>query len=421
VTSPETEPSAPTSAADGLDGGRVQDREPGPTSEIDSGAGWLVVAATFVSTFTVFGVAYSFGSFFVPMADEFGSPRGAIALFFSITTFLYFGLGVVTGRISDRIGPRPVLLFGAVCLVVGLLATSRVQSLWVGYLTYGIGVGIGVACAYVPMVATVGLWFERRRTAALGVAVAGIGVGTLVVVPLAEYLIDRRGWRDTYLIMAAGAAVLLGLAAIGAKRPTSAGGPAEVLPLGQVLGGSRAFAVLYASSMSLVVALFIPFVFLGDYLTEQDIDGSAALLVGTIGLSSVVGRLALGALASRVPPMRLYQGSFLVVALSFLIWIAAGTSYGLLVVFAIVLGVAYGGFIALAPAVAAELFGPVGLGGVLGALYTAAGIGGLIGPPLAGALIDRSGYTPALIGAFVFALIGFLILIPLRPDPARHT
>ncbi len=387
-----------------------------PSDHLDSSAGWLVVAATFLSTFTVFGVAYSFGAFFVPMADEFGSARSTTALFFSITTFLYFGLGVLTGRVSDRIGPRPVLVFGAVCLVAGLLATSRVDSLMVGYLTYGLGVGIGVACAYVPMVATVGLWFERQRTAALGVAVAGIGVGTLVVVPVAETLIERQGWRDTYLIMAGGSAVLLALAAIGARRPDGVGGPAEMIPLGRVLRGSRSFALLYLSSMSLVVSLFLPFVFLGDYLSEEGIDGSAAWLVGAIGLSSVVGRLGLGALAARLVPLRLYQGSFLVLALSFLIWLGAGQSYLALLVFAVVLGVAYGGFIALAPAVTAELFGPVGLGGVLGALYTAAGIGGLVGPPLAGELIDRWGYGPALIMAFGFAFLGFLILLPLRPS-----
>ncbi|MCP3991369.1 MAG: MFS transporter, partial [Actinomycetia bacterium] len=101
--------------------------EPGhsePTSDLDSPTGWLVAGATFVATFTVFGVAYSFGSFFGPMADEFGSDRGATAFFFALTTFLYFGLGVISGRIADVKGPRPVLIFGAVCLVIGLLATS---------------------------------------------------------------------------------------------------------------------------------------------------------------------------------------------------------------------------------------------------------------------------------------------------------
>ncbi|MEL6985576.1 MAG: MFS transporter, partial [Actinomycetota bacterium] len=146
MTSPTAEPTGPPTGPSPQVGPDASPSAPAPaeveTSQIDGAEGWLVVAATFLSTFTVFGVAYSFGSFFVPMADEFGSPRGAIALFFSITTFLYFGLGVVTGRISDRVGPRPVLLFGAACLVIGLLATSQVQSLWVGYLTYGIGVGI---------------------------------------------------------------------------------------------------------------------------------------------------------------------------------------------------------------------------------------------------------------------------------------
>ena len=71
-----------------------------------------MVAATFLATFTVFGVAYSFGAFFGSMADEFGGQRSAIALFFSLTTFLYFGLGVFTGRIADRYGPRPVSRHG---------------------------------------------------------------------------------------------------------------------------------------------------------------------------------------------------------------------------------------------------------------------------------------------------------------------
>lgn len=385
---------------------------------LDSARGWVVVAATFVSTFTVFGVAYSFGSFFGPMADEFGSPRSEIALFFSITTFLYFAIGVVSGRVSDRIGPRPVVLFGAVAMVIGLLLTARVQSLWVGYLTYGFGVGIGVACAYVPMVATVGLWFERHRSAALGVAVAGIGVGTLVVAPLAELGVDRYGWRDTYVIMAAASAVLLGLVSIGASRPESTVADQVVVPLLELIRSSRAFALMYLSTVAVVFSLFLPFVFLADYLEERNVGGSAGLLVGVIGLSSVLGRLGLGALAARVAPIRLFQGSFLVIALSFLIWMAAGANYWMLLVFAVVLGIAYGGYIALAPAVAADLFGPVGLGGVLGALYTGAGVGGLIGPPIAGELIDRVGYPTMLVVALCFAGVGFLILLPLRPDQA---
>jgi MFS family permease len=173
---------------------------------------------------------------------------------------------------------------------------------------------------------------------------------------------------------------------------------------------------MYLSTLLVVLALFIPFVFLGDYMDEKNIDGSAGLLVGLIGLSSVLGRLGLGALAGSFSVIRLYQGSFLGIALSLLIWLAAGQSYALLIVFSIALGVAYGGFIALAPAVAADIFGPVGLGGVLGAIYTAAGIGGFIGPPVAGELLDRFGYSPTLITAFGAAMLGFVVLLLLRAD-----
>ncbi|MGA0324171.1 MAG: MFS transporter, partial [Ilumatobacteraceae bacterium] len=195
--------------------------EPANT-DVDSARAWSVAGGAFLALFTVFGVVYSFGEFFGPMADEFGSNRSKTAMFFSITTFVYFVLGLITGRLADRVGQRKVLLAGAVAIVAGLFLTSKVSSLEMGYLTYGAGVGFGVACCFVPMVAGVGGWFVRQRTLALGVAVSGIGVGTLVVVPFSEWLIGEYGWRTAYQILAALSAVLLLLAAVLAHRPPNA-------------------------------------------------------------------------------------------------------------------------------------------------------------------------------------------------------
>ena len=382
---------------------------------VDGPASWGVAASAFLSTYAAFGVAYSFGAFFGPMADEFGSDRGATALFFAITTFLYFAIGVVTGRVADAVGPRPVLVVGAVCMVAGLLITSRVQSIALGYLTYGLGVGIGVACAYVPMVAAVGGWFERRRTTALGLAVAGIGVGTLTVVPLAEALIERYGWRRTYVILAVGAAVVFAVAVIGARRPPVPPGAAGA-SLFTVIRSSTSFWVLYASMVAISITLFVPFVFLADYLETTGGSGSAGWLIGLIGISSVLGRLGMGALAGRLGSTNLYRSSYLVLSLSFVLWLVADGRYPVLMVFAVILGVAYGGFIALAPAVTAEQFGTLGLGAILGGLYTAAGFGGLLGPPFMGWLIDGQGYTTALVVALVTGLAGTAILAAL-PRP----
>jgi MFS family permease len=300
------------------------------------------VAATFASTFTVFGVTYSFGAFFDSMAEDFGTGKSATALMFSITTAWYFGIGPISGKAVDRFGPRPVLAVAAVCLGAGLFATAQVESIWLGYVTYALGVGTAVACAYVPMVATVGGWFVRHRTTALGIAVAGIGAGTIAVAPIAQA------------------------------------------------------------------------VFIKSYATDRGISsGAAASLVGIIGASSIVGRLGLGALGSRLGPVRLMQVSVAIMGASFVLWLTAGSSFVALVVFTIVIGVGYGGYIALSPAATAVLFGTVGLGAVLGAVYTGAAVGGLVGPPLAGEIIDRASYGVAIVVAMVLSLAAAAVLLAL--------
>src|SRR5215216_3635929 len=180
---------------------------------IDSRRAWGVVGAAFAAMFAAFGIAYSYGAFLEELRADFGAGRALGAVFFSLTSLLYFGLGSLSGAASDRWGPRRVLLAGAAAFGLGLVVTANAGSLAVALAAYGVGVGIGVACAYVPMVALVGSWFDRRRTIALGVAVAGIGLGTLALPPAAASLIEAIGWRDTYLVLAAGGAAVLALSA----------------------------------------------------------------------------------------------------------------------------------------------------------------------------------------------------------------
>jgi MFS family permease len=370
------------------------------------------VVAGFLSMFAVFGVVYSFGAFFEPMSDDLGSGRSATSLVFSITAFLYFALGAVSGPAVDRFGPRPVLLTGAVVMGSGLLLTSRVQSIEVGYVTYGLGVGIGVACGYVPMVAVVGGWFDRRRSAALGVAVAGIGLGTVVAAPAAAWLIDELGWRTTYVVYAGLGAGLMLVAAALAEPPPRSMAASQELPRRQAVR-SRPFVLLYLSSILLSLALFQVFVYLPDFAEDQGAgEVAAATLVAVVAGASIAGRLVLGTVADRVGRVRTYQACFLVMGLSYGVWLLA-PSYPWLVLFALLMGAAYGGFIALSPAVVAEVFGTAGLGGLIGFLYTGAGLGALVGPPLAGELIDARSYWWAIGASMVVALAAWATLLPL--------
>ena len=396
--------------------------EPGP--ELDAAAGRRTVVAAFVSMAVVFGVAYSFGAFFVPMAAEFDTGSGATSVVFAVTAFCWFLLSPVTGRIADRRGPRPVLLAGAIALATGLVLTAAVQQLWLGYLTYGAGVGIAVACGYVPLVAAVGGWFVRRRAIALAIAVAGIGVGTLLGAPLAAVPIEAIGWRRTHLVFGlTGAALLVGCAVVVRRPPRPAdGGSAPPL---RELARTLPFRSMYAATLLASFALFVPVVHLPAYAgTSGASPVAGATLVGMIGVASVVGRIALGAIADRFGRVRTFRASFAVLAAGFVLWlghILVGGPFAVLVAFAVVLGVGYGGWIALQPAVIADAFGVSGLGWLVGLVYTAAGIGALLGAPLAGVLVDvTGGYGWAAATAGVCGLGAFAVLLPLgRADFVR--
>lgn len=375
---------------------------------------WGVVAAAFVSMFTVFGVVYSFGVFFEPMAREFGTGRGLTSVIFAVTAFLFFVLGAVTGRAADRLGPRPVVLVGAVATGAGLILTAGVPSIWLGYLTYGLGVGLGTACGYVPMVAAIGGWFERRRALAIGIAVSGIGVGTLAVPPVAALLVGPLGWRRTYLVFGVAALLLLSACGLAARRPPA--GSKSSLQLGRAVR-TREFAWLYCSGLLSSFALFLAFVHIVPYAIKLGTAPVAAAgLISVVGIGSAAGRLGLGAAAERLGAVRMFQLSVGILIASYALWYLA-PSYAALAAFALVLGLGYGGWVALSPSVMADLFGAEGLGGSLGALYTSAGIGALLGPPFAGFLVDATNsYRPAILTALGLAIAAGVLIarLPVR-------
>ena len=380
---------------------------------------WVVVGAAFASMFTVFGVAYSFGAFFDSMARDFGAGHGATGGFLAVTAFAWFSLGAVTGPLADRFGPRPPMIAGAVAMGAGLLATSLVHQLWLGYLTYGVGVGVGVACGYVPMVAAVGGWFGRGRAFAIGLSMTGIGFGTLVVPPLAALLIQDLGWRRTYQLMAAAAVLLMLACAAATPRPPA--GAAIAVRLRELIG-SRAFRLLFLHGVLLSFAQFFAFGHVAAYAGTQGASPvRAAALIGLIGLGSAFGRILLGLAADRLGTLAMYKLTTAVMALSFTAWLLLPGYWGL-VVFALVMGVGYGGWVALAASVLAELYGPAGLGGSVGALYTCAGVGGVLGAGLGGILVDVSGgYTLPVAASLLLGLVALGVLFALPSGRPVHS
>jgi MFS family permease len=379
----------------------------------DSLAGWLAALSAFIAGFVGLGVMYTFGVFFTSMEAEFHTSRTATSAFFAITGTLFYVFGSVAGRLSDRFGARRIVLAGAIIMGAGLALTAAAPQMWTGYLTYGVGVGIGAACAYIPTLALVGGWFIRHRTTALGLAAAGTGCGTLLLPPLAAVLIEAHGWRAAYAWFAAGSFLLLLACAVLARRPPLARA-GQMTALRHVVR-SREFVLLYTSWVLATTGLVAAMVFLPPFAHAAGASPVAAsALISIIGGMSILGRGGIGFIARRMSLIRLYKLSVLVMAASYLLWLPF-TGYGWLVAFAATLGLGYGVRIALTPVVLIEFFGVGNLGAVLGVFFTASSISAICGPLVAGLIIDQTGrYQWGVAFALTTGVLGFVAVAPLR-------
>ena len=396
-------------------------------------AGWRVVAGAFLCMLTGYAVAYSFAAFFGPLEAEFGAQRGDTSLVFSIAAFLYFLLGLPAGLIGDRVGPRPVVTGGLLVVALGLVIAAHANALWQIYLGYSLGVGLGVGFSYVPSITAVQHWFVRRRGTASGIAVAGIGVGTLIGAPLANVLIAHIGWRHTYLVLA-------GLTVLGAivsgflirrdpgfygMKPdgeATSAEPVSLSPSGLTLAEAvrtRPFWSVYVAALLMSFGLFTPFVHLVPYTRDIGLGpGFGVLLITLLGVGSTVGRFLFASVTPWLGRRLSFALMLIGAGVMLVVW-SFSTTGPALIFFALLFGAFYGGFVAIAPSLAADYFGGRALGAVIGALYSGVAFGALLGSPAAGYAYDFFGsYAGAILAGAFLCLVAFVIML-LTPEPAR--
>jgi OFA family oxalate/formate antiporter-like MFS transporter len=392
--------------------------------------GWFVVAGTFAVTFVGFGCAYAFSAFVASLQQDFAASRGSVSLVFSLAGFLYFALGAVSGPLADKWGARRLAVVGMIVTGFGLALASVARTLVEIYAAYGLGVGIGIGLSYVPVLGVMQRWFVRRRGSASGIGVAGIGVGTLIMPPVASLLINAFGWRETYLIFGVFAAVVGGgLAFLIEDDPRGRGlGPdGDPMPVGSqpVMHAetsmieavkSRRFVGLFVASLLGSFGVFVPFVHLVPYALDHGVPQSAAvLLLGAIGLGSTAGRFFLGGVADRLGRSLSLAVMIAGMALAFVVWFFSSGLWSL-AVFALMYGLLYGGWVALLPAVVADYFGSTNLGSLLGLVSLSIAFGTLIGPSAAGFGFDIShSYSLPILASAAAYLVAAAILLATAP------
>ena len=385
--------------------------------------GYVVVAVAFIIMTATIGTYYSFGIFFKPMSADFGWNRALTSGAFSLSWLVTGFLTIAIGWLNDRFGPRLVMTLCGLLAGIGFLLMSQVNTIWQLYAFYGVLIGAGLS-VFVPLLSTVARWFVKRRTLMSGIVVCGLGVGSLAIPPLANWLIQTYDWRMSFLILGA-AILIINLVAAQFLRH-------EPAQLGQKAFGENemkrdemrretfSFSLKKAASTRqfwTVFAMFLCFGFclnallihMAPYATDLGISAdTAATIVATTGGSSIIGRIVLGTVGDRVGNKKAYLMGLSLFLVSSLLLLLAKEAWALYL-FAALFGLAWGDLAAQQSPLVAMLFGLSSHGLIFGVLDLGFTSGSAIGPLVAGYIFDVShGYQTAFLLSAAISIIGLI-------------
>jgi MFS family permease len=388
--------------------------------------GWVMVALGAFMTCIAVGAMFSLAVFLRPITEATGWSNTAVSGAMTLNFLAMGAAGFGWGALSDRIGPRSVVLAGAVLLGLGLFLASRAQSVLQFQLAFGLLVGIAVGSFFTPMIAAVMGWITEHRGLAVSLVSVGVGVAPMTMSPFAAWLVTQMDWRAAQLVLAVLVWATLVPAALFVRRP-----PQNVMTEGSGEDGTheRSMTVrdAFVSAPFIVLALTFfaccaahagPIFHTVTYAMTCGLTPLAAVTVYSVeGLAGLGGRLALGVAADRLGVKRVLIAGLLIQAFAAGAFIYA-SRLGELYAVAAIFGFAYGGVMPLYAVLAREYFGQRILGAVFGAAAMVSSLGMALGPALGGWIYDSFGqYTWMYLGSAAIGLGAVAIALAFPPFP----
>lgn len=414
--------------------------------------GWLIVVVVFITMAFGVNARTAFSLLFPPILDEFRWDRGATAGAFSFGFLVSAVITPVLGRIMDKSGPLFVMEAGVVMAAAGMLLAPLATEPWHLYLTLGVLVGAGSVCTgYTGQSLFLPNWFARRRGLAVSIAFAGVGVGSIVLLPLMQRMIETSGWRSACTALGIVILVLLvPLNLLVRRRPQDVG----LLPDGDAATGSSGTTGAPARRVTIVDAEWAAtewtlaraartarFWWLGvaffaglwtwyavqvhqtKYLVEIGFDATqAAWALGWVSLAGVPGQIALGALSDRWGREIVWSIGCLGFCITYalLLWMGSTPSMTLLIAMVLVQGALGYGLTSVMGAIPLEVFEGPNVGAIFGMLMLGGIAGGAVGPWFTGWTHDLTGsYDLGFAVALGFAVLSIVAIWRVAPGKVR--
>ncbi|MCU0843413.1 MAG: OFA family MFS transporter [Spirochaetes bacterium] len=381
---------------------------------------------------------YAWSVFIRPLNAEFGWSRADIALAFAIACLIFGLMTFPAGKLSDRFGPRIVVLVGAVILGIGFTISGFITEKWHLYLTYGVIAGFGGGLIYLPPIATAPKWWPDRRALATGFSVVGLGLGSFIMAPLATYIIQNVGWRYVFIYAGVVMFIMAAIASLCLKNPPAGWRPAGWAPVEKAGKGSAAeyrdfthretyhtpqFWLMYLAYFG---GSFAGLMVIG-HIAGHGIDSGLAPMTAAgaaswLAVMNAASRVLIGQVADKIGTRISFIIVFALQAVAMLLLFPSGGMYWALWAVAALIGWNYGSMFTLFPATCLQYFGPTAQGSNYGLLFTAWGFAGFAGPWVGGWLKDASGtyLAPFAIAGGMVAM-AVVILALMRPPERKNS
>jgi predicted MFS family arabinose efflux permease len=386
--------------------------------------GWHVAAAAFVGVMVSFApiVPYTFSLFLNPLHAAFGWQREAISGTFALAAITVAVVSPGIGVLLDRFPPRRIILPSIVIFALALASLSRLgPSIQRFYLTYFVLGLVANGTAQFAYTRTILTWFNKRRGFALALLLTGSGVGSILIPPLTQWVIDHHGWRNAYLMLGGIALLGLPLTALLVRNRSVPQRVDEGQMSGATVGSALRTAPFWILAIIIMLSAFGEnglVTNLAAMLTEHGVTVQAAALALSVrGGAGIIGRLCTGFLIDRFPAQRIQTAILLLSAAGTLILAFSGTS-AMALVGAALLGIGLGSEADVAPYLLAGHFGRKHFSVLYGLTWTAYAIGGATGPMVVGHFYDRAGsYQPrCIVGLACTTLLAAGLSLFLRRD-----